>query len=197
MECLKCHSSKVVKNGTKNGHQYFKCKLCHTQFCDSTKVVGDFKLYAVVLYCYGFSMRTIGQALGYSNVAILKWLKDFNKNGVQNHLSKTEILQILSSMSSFFHEKMIEAVGHCSESLECSECTVHLCDSHTEATHHTEHDCDEGCVQDLERPKDCKNCEIHYCRTHNEWHKVLLKVDDIISGKANFEVPETLKGFVV
>ncbi|MCL1944755.1 MAG: hypothetical protein FWF56_02990 [Firmicutes bacterium] len=192
MKCLKCSSFKVVKNGTKHGEQYYKCNICHIQFNETTRLAGQLKQYAIVLYCYGFSLRTIGQALGYSNVAVLNWVKEYANTRDSQQITKQEILDILGCMSSFLHAKRQDLLKEFNRSIDCEKCKLEMCQNHME---HVHHDCDECCLPTIYKPKDCNDCNVHYCKEHNGCFRLLKKIDDIISGKAEFEIPIALQNY--
>ena len=197
MECLKCHSSKIVKNGSKNGYQYFKCNDCRGQFNSFSKFSGDLRLYAVVLYCYGFSLRSIGQFLGYSNVTILKWLKQFADRCVDEQIEKEEVLRIFGSMSNFLYVKRLETLQNCRQSFDCLNCDIKFCNSHTDKSQHSVHSCDEDCIGDLSNLKTCKDCSISCCGVHRNWFVLLSKIQFSLSGNAILKVPSLLQNFVV
>jgi len=105
MKCIKCNSVKVVKNGSKLGTPYFKCKECGTQFCESSRNSETAQRFAVVLYCVGLSLRTIGALLEYSNVAILNWVRDFAKVHYHKPIPKGDIVLELDEMWHFIEQK--------------------------------------------------------------------------------------------
>ena len=104
-KCIKCNSQKVVKNGSKNGNRYFKCKECGTQFNEATRNSEVAQRLAVVLYCFGLSLRTIGTILGYSNVAILRWVRNFAEQHYHKPIPKGDIVIELDEMWHFIKQK--------------------------------------------------------------------------------------------
>ena len=105
MRCIKCNSEKVVKNGSKNGDQYFKCKECNAQFNEKTRSSEVAQRFAIVLYCFGLSLRTIGTLLEYSNVAILNWVRDFATAHYNKPVPKGDIVLELDEMWHFIEQK--------------------------------------------------------------------------------------------
>ena len=105
MRCIKCNSEKLVKNGSKNGNRYYKCKDCGAQFSELTRNSAIAQKRAVVLYCFGLSLRTVGTILGYSNVTILKWVRDFAKAHYYKSVPKGEIVLELGKMWHFLQAK--------------------------------------------------------------------------------------------
>ena len=105
MKCIKCGSEKIVKNGSKNGARYYKCKDCGAQFNESTRNTETAQRRAVALYCFGLSLRTIGTMLNFSNVAILKWVREFAKAHYEKPIPKGEIILELDEMWHFLGSK--------------------------------------------------------------------------------------------
>jgi transposase len=79
MQCLKCGSEAIVKNGHMKGLQRYKCKQCAYQFTRETprgKPIKD-KLLALTLYLSGLSMNMTGQIVGVSAQSVMRWIKLF------------------------------------------------------------------------------------------------------------------------
>jgi len=108
MRCNKCNSERVVKNGTKNGNKYYKCKECGAQFSEAVQSSEPYQRFAVVLYCVGLSLRTIGALLGYSNVAILFWVRNFASTHYDKPIPKGEIVLELDEMRHFIKQKNVD-----------------------------------------------------------------------------------------
>ena len=92
--CPKC-AEKVIKYGKVNGTQRRKCKDCGFQFT-RMKPKGkplQMKLLAVVLYLSGMSMNSIAYLFKVSDVAVLKWLRQFAKENERE--IKPKEIQIL------------------------------------------------------------------------------------------------------
>lgn len=107
MKCNKCSSNRAVKNGKKNGHQYYKCKECGVNFCEEVKGSMQSQRQAIVLYCFGLSLRTIGTILGFSNVSILYWVRDFAKTHYHKPIPKGDIVLELDEMWHFIEKKKL------------------------------------------------------------------------------------------
>jgi len=105
MECYKCKSERVVKNGSKNGDQYYKCKDCGVQFNEFTRNSESAQRNAIALYCFGLSFRTIGTMLGFSNVAILKWIRAFAEKHYHKPIPKEAIVVEVDEMWHFIQSK--------------------------------------------------------------------------------------------
>jgi transposase-like protein len=106
MECLKCKSKKVVKNGLRaDGMQSYKCQACGYRFASQRITTEAIKMKAVSLYCAGLSLRTIGVLLGYSNTMILIWVGEFAKEHYHKPKPKGEIVFELDEMWHFIQSK--------------------------------------------------------------------------------------------
>jgi len=79
MECPKCKSSHVVKNGSVKRIPKHLCRKCGFQFTRSTPKGKPLKtkILAVVLYMSGLSLNRIGKICGVSGQSILNWICTF------------------------------------------------------------------------------------------------------------------------
>ncbi len=79
MECPKCKSSHVVKNGSVKGVRKHLCRGCGFQFTRSTPRGKPLKtkILAVLMYMSGASFNRIGYLCGVSAQAVLNWVRDF------------------------------------------------------------------------------------------------------------------------
>jgi transposase-like protein len=79
MECKKCWWRAFHKAGFVRWLQRYKCKGC---WCFNTDTQARWasmkvKLDALRLYALWLWLRAIGKFVGFSNVAVLKWMKEF------------------------------------------------------------------------------------------------------------------------
>ena len=83
MECPKCNSSHVVKNGSVKRIPKHLCRNCGFQFTRITPRGKPLKtkILAVVLYMSGISFNRIGEICSVSAQSALNWIKKF---GVEN-----------------------------------------------------------------------------------------------------------------
>ncbi|MDR1138920.1 MAG: hypothetical protein LBK70_03485 [Clostridiales bacterium] len=197
MECLKCHCQHIIKNGTKHGKQYYKCSNCSVQFSSHSRINQDLKLYTIVLYCYGLSLRVIGQLIGYSNVSIFNWIKEYTNAHSQSKITRDHLIDILSQMSDFLHSKKWEVFNNCNSSINCQNCTVVVCSQHLLGSKCDLSNCDDNCIHELLKHNYCQNCTMRYCRQHNYWYQLLHKIDNIIAGKADLNIPSILQNIFV
>lgn len=76
--CPKCQRSKNVKNGHIWDKQRWLCKNCGCSFTRSQprgRPPRD-KAMAILMYCHGMSMTSIGFILGVTTKTVLVWVRD-------------------------------------------------------------------------------------------------------------------------
>jgi transposase len=76
--CPRCSSEDIRKDGIVKKKQRFKCKSCGYRF--TVSIIGkpiNKKREAIVLYLAGNDLRTIGEIIQTSHVAVYKWIKEF------------------------------------------------------------------------------------------------------------------------
>ena len=80
MNCPKCNSSKIVKDGIVKGKQRFLCKNCKFRFTVMYRgKPPDLKRQAIELYLEGLGFRSIERILKVSNVSVMNWVREFGK----------------------------------------------------------------------------------------------------------------------
>jgi len=78
MECKKCKSERIIKNGQARNKQRYHCKSCGLNFVEGDERKGkneEKKRLAIKLYLENMGFRAIGRVLKVSNVAVLKWVR--------------------------------------------------------------------------------------------------------------------------
>lgn len=78
MECPKCKSDRVHKNGRKKGKQNYICAICRKQFIDSYDHRGygqEIKQKCLKMYANGMSFREIQRIEGVHHTTIINWFK--------------------------------------------------------------------------------------------------------------------------
>lgn len=78
VECPKCSSNRVSKNGHKNGKQRYLCKDCRRQFVQTRTEPGyseTFRQICLKDYADGKSSRTIAEEKGVHHTTVLLWVK--------------------------------------------------------------------------------------------------------------------------
>lgn len=77
-ECPKCRSALLIKSGIVLSKQRYKCKKCGYSFTVNNRGRAvHIKRHAIYLYMEGKGLRAIGRMLGVSNVAVLKWIRNY------------------------------------------------------------------------------------------------------------------------
>lgn len=97
MQCPKCSSEEIIKAGSVKGKRRHRCKTCRYYFTRNS-LPGrplEQKLLAVQLYLKGLSFRAIGQLLGVSATAVLKWIRTFSEQFQARPLpGKAEVVEL-------------------------------------------------------------------------------------------------------
>lgn len=107
MNCRKCGSALIVKNGNHLGRQRFKCKECGFQFtrADAKGKPPQTKCLAVILYVTGLSLRSIASILCVSPKAVLDWVRSFGAATYEKPTPKGEVTVELDEMWHFITSK--------------------------------------------------------------------------------------------
>ena len=82
MNCPKCKSLDVRKDGKVKSKQRFYCSKCDYHFTVEKKATAASELVkknALLLYLEGLGFRSIGRFLKVSHVSVYKWIKDFGE----------------------------------------------------------------------------------------------------------------------
>jgi transposase-like protein len=83
MECPRCGSIQVYKNGRKNGKQNHLCVACGRQFIDVYDLPKRHseltKQECLELYLSGLGFREIARLKGISHSTVFYWIKQFTK----------------------------------------------------------------------------------------------------------------------
>ena len=78
--CTHCGSSKIIKNGSCNGIQYYKCKSCQKYFSGKARKFSDQqKAKAIDMYLNNVGIRKIARFIGCSAPWVLYWIKKAGK----------------------------------------------------------------------------------------------------------------------
>jgi len=78
MNCPKCGSTYINKNGHCRGKQNYRCKVCGRQFVESRSVKGyseDAKQICLKMYRDGAGFRAIERVTGISHNTVINWVK--------------------------------------------------------------------------------------------------------------------------
>jgi transposase-like protein len=95
--CPRCLSDKSSKDGIVKGRQRYKCKECQFRFTVQQKsgkvATKEIKKVALNLYLEGLGFRSISRILGFSHVAVYKWIKSFGEE-IEQLQSKSETFTV-------------------------------------------------------------------------------------------------------
>ena len=115
MNCPKCKSKKSCKDGKMHGRQRYLCKICkyhYTVIQRSGTATLATKRQALELYLKGLGFRSIGRILNFSNVSILKWIRNFGKDlQVIKRNQSVQIMEIDEMHSYIGSKKTIAGYG--------------------------------------------------------------------------------------
>lgn len=80
LDCPKCFSAQVTKDGVVKDKQRYKCKECNYRYRVAEQgAPKEIKRQALTLYLEGLGFRSIGRILKYSHVSVYKWIKGFGE----------------------------------------------------------------------------------------------------------------------
>ncbi len=89
MQCPRCESSYVVKNGWRKEKQNYLCRNCRRQFIATHEPKGyssQVKKHCLTLYCNGMGFRAIERSTGVCNNTVINWVKQaFQKIPEENY----------------------------------------------------------------------------------------------------------------
>ncbi len=84
MECPRCESSHIRKNGIKRGKQNHICCDCHRQFIQdyepSKTYSNELKLECLRMYLNGIGFRSIERVKGVDHTTVITWVKQLGKS---------------------------------------------------------------------------------------------------------------------
>ena len=78
MQCPRCKSSKIVRNGKRKAKQNYLCRNCNRQFIDAYDSRGysaQVKEHCLTLYCNGMGFRGIEPSTGVCHNTVINWVK--------------------------------------------------------------------------------------------------------------------------
>ena len=82
MNCPRCKSQDIRRDGKVKSKQRFYCINCHYHFTVEKKTTAASELVkknALLLYLEGLGFRSIGRFLKVSHVSVYKWIKQFGE----------------------------------------------------------------------------------------------------------------------
>ncbi len=87
INCPRCASDKIRKNGHRRGKQNYQCKNCGRQFIDYYSEVGypkKVKEQCLTLYVNGLGFRAIERATKVNHNTVIRWVKQTGKQLLDN-----------------------------------------------------------------------------------------------------------------
>lgn len=99
MNCPKCNSNSIIKNGIQSKNQRYKCKKCNKVFV-SKKIhyTDEFKRECLHFYLRGTGIRAIAEVKKIPHSLLIYWIKNSAKNTKEKlwqELKKVEKIDVL------------------------------------------------------------------------------------------------------
>jgi insertion element IS1 protein InsB len=88
MNCPKCHSNNLRKNGHRRGKQNYQCKNCGRQFLECYSEVGyskKVKENCLTMYLNGNGFRTIERITKVNHNTVIRWVKQAGTQLPEHH----------------------------------------------------------------------------------------------------------------
>jgi insertion element IS1 protein InsB len=109
MNCPKCNSNKIRKNGHRRGKQNYQCSNCGRQFIESYAEVGyskKVKEECLMLYLNGNGFRAIERITKVNHNTVIRWFKQVaNQLPDRNHESRIPLVGQLDELQTFIGKK--------------------------------------------------------------------------------------------
>ena len=111
MQCPRCNSTKISKNGHHRGKQRYKCKECNRQFLEFLTTPGydhQTKEQCLKMYVNGMGFRAIERVTGVDHTTIINWVKQIGDK-LETAPSSEEIPEItqIDELQTFIGKKKI------------------------------------------------------------------------------------------
>ena len=97
MQCPRCESDKIVKNGRRKDKQNYLCRNCDRQFIETYDQRGysqETKKHCLTLYCNGMGFRGIERSTGVCHNTVINWVKQAALRIPQDNYEIPETSQI-------------------------------------------------------------------------------------------------------
>jgi transposase-like protein len=78
MQCPRCYSNQIFKNGRRKSRQCYKCKQCNRQFLEfyhPWSYSNDIKQLCLQMHLNGMSLRKIQQETNIHHTTVLSWVR--------------------------------------------------------------------------------------------------------------------------
>jgi len=108
MQCKRCGSKEIMKNGKREGIQCYICKECRHQFISEFgRHTKQEEQLAVLLYCLGLSFTAIGGVLRIHTSTAMRWVRKYAETNCRKPEPKGEIVVELDEMWHFIRSKKL------------------------------------------------------------------------------------------
>jgi transposase-like protein len=97
MQCPRCKSAKIVKNGRRRNKQNYLCRNCERQFIDTYDSRGysdEVKNHCLTLYCNGMGLRAIERSTGVCHNTVINWVKQASSQIPEENYAIPETCQV-------------------------------------------------------------------------------------------------------
>ena len=111
MDCPHCQSSKVVKNGRRQGKQSYLCRSCNRQFRENPQPQSysrEVKDLCVKMSLNGMGFRAIERVTGISHNSVLNWVRQAADTITEENYELPETAQI-DELQTFIGSKKTSA----------------------------------------------------------------------------------------
>ena len=111
MECPRCNSSKIRKNGHRRGKQNYQCKECGRQFIDEYTTRGyskQVKENCLTMYVNGLGFRAIERVTGVNHNTVIRWVREYGE-GLPNapYVSSIPEVSEIDELQTFIAKKAV------------------------------------------------------------------------------------------
>ena len=109
MKCKRCSSNHIVKNGKREGRQYYLCRGCKHQFIlEKERYSQEERHLAVMLYCLGLSFTATGKILHVHTSTVMRWIRKHTQDNCKRPKPTGKIAIDLDELRHYIHSKKID-----------------------------------------------------------------------------------------
>ena len=109
MNCPKCHSNNIRKNGHRRGKQNYQCKNCGRQFIEFYSEVGyskKIKEDCLTMYVNGNGFRAIERITQVNHNTVIRWVRETGKKiSNKNQTYARPVVAQLDELQTFVGKK--------------------------------------------------------------------------------------------
>ena len=115
INCPKCGSNNIRKNGHRRGKQNHQCKDCGRQFIDCSSEVGypkEVKENCLTMYVNGNGFRAIERITKVNHNTVIRWVKQVGiKLSNQKEIYSIPVVAQLDELQTFVGKKIKDGSG--------------------------------------------------------------------------------------